>query len=485
MVLTDDTVTAILDTMKDTMKETMDKMIEFQNENAKLNREMLERILSNQQTNHSVNKPATTKQLEQAGKSQSLAEDSIGDKVDETDDANEDADDKKFNGPLFPQDADDRYAESYNRQFGDFGMPPRNNAPKPVRPEIKEGCGEFGWQLFLDRWQRYKKTAKLLTTSEICLELRNACHENVDKLLFEFVGAKELNSTRLTEKALLDHIKHVAVGSTHKDYERWKFNQICQQEGEPVTKFVARLKAQALLCDFNIHVSAGNTKVAHSYAEDMISQRLTSGVINPEHREKLLSEAPNMKSLKEKVDKLMSLEATEQVSSKFQMSSPTISAPGRSPSQFKKFKNQRRFTADDRPSRRGRSRDRGKDRGKERCRGCGRTSHPNGKPVDRKYCPAQGKACDNCGRDDHFRKMCPEEPSKDTRYPKTSRSAFARSDEESGNEMTSGSDHSYCYSEDSYSEDEEQYSYSSHGAARAVYQKEEDFRRRRCRRCRK
>ena len=146
-------------------------------------------------------------------------------------------------------------------------------------------------------------------------------------------------------KALLDHIKHVAVGSTHKDYERWKFNQICQQEGEPVTKFVARLKAQALLCDFNIHVSAGNTKVAHSYAEDMISQRLTSGVINPEHREKLLSEAPNMKSLKEKVDKLMSLEATEQVSSKFQMSSPTISAPGRSPSQFKRFKNQSRFTA--------------------------------------------------------------------------------------------------------------------------------------------
>ena len=355
MVLTDDTVTAILDTMKDTMKETMDKMIEFQNENAKLNREMLERILSNQQTSQPVNKPATTKQLEQAGKSQSLAEDSIGDKVDETDDANEDADDKKFNGPLFPQDDDDRYAESYNRQFGDFGMPPRNNAPKPVRPEIKEGCGEFGWQLFLDRWQRYKKTAKLLTTSEICLELRNACHENVDKLLFEFVGAKELNSTRLTEKALLDHIKHVAVGSTHKDYERWKFNQICQQEGEPVTKFVARLKAQALLCDFNIHVSAGNTKVAHSYAEDMISQRLTSGVINPEHREKLLSEAPNMKSLKEKVDKLMSLEATEQVSSKFQMSSPTISAPGRSPSQFKRFKNQRRFTADDCPSRRGRS----------------------------------------------------------------------------------------------------------------------------------
>lgn len=482
MVLTDDTVTAILDTMKETMKDTMEKMIEIQNENAKLNREMLEKILINQQTSQLVNKP----QLEQAGNSQSSAEDSNADSVvnkdGETEDADRNADDKKFNGPLFPQD----YTDSYNRQFGDFGgMPPRNNAPKPVRPEIKEGCGEFGWQLFLDRWLRYKQTAKLLTSSEICLELRNTCHENVDKLLFEFVGAQELNSTRLTEEALLDHIKHVAVGSTHKDYERWKFNQICQQEGEAITKFIARLKAQALLCDFNIHVGVGKTKVAHSYAEDMISQRLTSGVINPEHREKLLSEAPNMKSLKEKVDKLMSLEATEQVSSKFQMSSPTISAPGRSPSQFKKFKNQRRFTADDRPFRRGRSRDRGKDRGKERCRGCGRSSHPNGKPVDRKYCPAQGKACDNCGREDHFRKMCPEEPSKDTRYPKTSRSAFVRSDEESGNEMTSGSERSYCYSEDSCSEDEEQYSHSSHGAARAVYQEEEDFRRRRCRRCRK
>ena len=295
-------------------------MIEFQNENAKLNREMLEKILSNQQTSQPVNKPVAT---EQAGFSQ--AEDSIGDKVDETEETNEDADDKKLNGPLYPQNNDDRYAESCNRQFGGFaGMPPppieqwqRNNAPKPVRPEIKEGCGEFGWQLFLDRWQRYKQTAKLLTTSEIILELRNTCHENVDKLLFEFVGAQELNSTRLTEKALLGHIKHVAVGSTHKDYERWKFNQICQQEGEPITKFVARLKAQALLCDFNIHVSVGKTKVAHSYAEDMISQRLTSGVVNPEHREKLLSEAPNMQSLKEKVDKLMSLEATEQVSSKF------------------------------------------------------------------------------------------------------------------------------------------------------------------------
>ena len=49
-----------------------------------------------------------------------------------------------------------------------------------------------------------------------------------------------------------------------------------------------------------------------SFADIMVSQRLTSGLANPEHQRKLLNEAKELATLEKKVERLVTLETTEE-----------------------------------------------------------------------------------------------------------------------------------------------------------------------------
>lgn len=352
----------------------------------------------------------------------------------------------------------------------------RTNRPRPIRPIIEEGVDDFGWNLFLDKWQRYKQMTGVEDEHEVCLELRDSCSPEVNRMLFEFIGADKLNDSHLTEAILLKDIKAVAVRSIHKEVHRWHFNQIAQDNSEKVTKFVGRLKAQAILCDYNVECSCGRRV---SYAEEMVAQRVVSGVTNPEHQSKVLGEAEDLNTLKKKVDKLISLETTDEASSKMRLPFASRSNPIKS-SQYKRDQMQK-LTGNDRKMvgedngrmKRGRSQFPGRGRFQrsndqrsndqrsnarsKRCRGCGRSSHPNGKTMARKDCPAWGQKCNACQKENHFEKVC----------ERRSRASFAGRD-------TSGSEEDYftetedeCLSD--YTDDGEAYSF-------ADCSKSEDFR---------
>jgi len=188
-----------------------------------------------------------------------------------------------------------------------------SNTPKPLRPIIEEGVDDFGWRLFLDKWSRFKTMAKLEDAAEICLNLRESCSPDINRLLFQYVGEGSLNNPNLSEEELLESIKSVAVRSIHTEVHRWHFNQLEQQDSEPATKFVGRLKAQAALCNFTVECRCGTSV---SYDEEMVSQRLTSGIQNPEHQRKVLGEADKLDTLKKKVDKLINLETTDDATDK-------------------------------------------------------------------------------------------------------------------------------------------------------------------------
>ena len=79
--------------------------------------------------------------------------------------------------------------------------------PKPpfvVRPIIEEGVDDFGWSLFLDKWERFKLMSKLEANHEICLNLRESCSPEINRLLFQFIGKVDLDSVALTEDKLLE-----------------------------------------------------------------------------------------------------------------------------------------------------------------------------------------------------------------------------------------------------------------------------------------
>ena len=123
---------------------------------------------------------------------------------------------------------------------------------KPERPIIQANLDDQEWALVEDSWGRYKKMCRLndADVENVRLELRECCSPEVNKFLFEYVGPAKLNEC--SEVELLAHIKSVAVKVVHKEVHRMAFNMLFQDHGEPVTQWIARVKAQAFLCNFKV-----------------------------------------------------------------------------------------------------------------------------------------------------------------------------------------------------------------------------------------
>ena len=301
----------------------------------------------------------------------------------------------------------------------------RANTERPKRPTIEVGIDDTDWAVFKDSWERYKKMTDLVKDDHICLELRAACSNDVNKLLFEFIGADTLNKPNLTENELLGHIQAVAVKSIHKEVHRMNFGQLHQGDGEAITNFVARLKSQATLCDFTMECSC-HMKV--SFAEEMISQRLTAGISNSAYQSKILSEADSLSTLESKINRLIGLETTDNATSQMKPPTTGISAAARSSykkeqhhppkgiSQDIEQRDQRYFdrnqpsanTTERRrtPKYDDKNRSQGRQYAPKRCNGCGKTSHGPGKSIIRTDCPSYGRKCSNCGVMNHFSNVC-------------------------------------------------------------------------------
>jgi hypothetical protein len=319
-----------------------------------------------------------------------------------------------------------------------------SNKARPKRPIAEAEIEDVEWGIFLDKWKIYKSIAEL-EDSEICMELRESCSTTVYKLLYQFVGPEELNREDITEIDLLAHIKAVAVKSVHKEVHRWNYNQMSQDGSENVSKYVGRLKVQAGLCDFKVDCAACGQKV--SYAEDMISQRLVAGLTNAEHQSRIISEAENHKDLKSKVDRLITLETTDDATVKLRTSEP--SRFGAMKSQYKTSQKQQ-TPPPNRNQRGGRSLrrtppQRSDTPQRRRCRGCGRTSHGNGKPLTRQECPANGKTCDSCGLENHFSKVCSR---------RSTRASFVIMEDDTSGSECDTSDQSEHEADDTDMEDE-------------------------------
>jgi hypothetical protein len=242
----------------------------------------------------------------------------------------------------------------------------------------------------------YKQIPKLRETQEIVLELRATCSQEVNKLLFEYVGAATLNSPALEEEDLLSHIKSVAVKEIHREVHRINFGKHTQSSGESITHFAARLKAQASLCQFNVSCSC---QLKVSFAEEMVSQQLVAGLHNKDHQARLLGEANQLDTLKKKIDRLVSLETAAEATFKMHRSTSSSEAAAAT-SQYRRIKKDQYVP---------------KPKGKEafnkfgtrfKCRGCGQENHGQGKTKSRADCPANTKKCLGCGIIGHFQAVC-------------------------------------------------------------------------------
>jgi len=271
--------------------------------------------------------------------------------------------------------------------------PPRPKTKSPDRPVINSNTDEQEWELFKDSWNRYKTMTAITEVSMLRLELRSACSPDVNRLLFEYIGADALNTA--TEVELLEYVKSVAVKGTHKEVHRMKFFRLSQMDGETITQFVARLRSHAILCQFKIACENHEQPTFVNFAEEMITQQLVSGLRNQQHQSRILSEAASLPTLRDKIERLQCLESTEQ-STDLMRANPQTTSSTNAPAKSSYRRNQRNQY------------NKGPQQGGKSvypCKGCGRTSH-DGKTIARKDCPAFNKICGSCGIKGHFRAVC-------------------------------------------------------------------------------
>lgn len=294
------------------------------------------------------------------------------------------------------------HLQDENSQLRNKRYQPTANIRQPDRPIISCNMDEKDWAVFIDSWQRYKLMTGINDADYVKMELRAACSQEINRLLFEYVGPLQLDQAN--ERELLEHIRAIAVKVIHKEVHRMKFTQMKQMDGEPIMQFIARLKAQASLCQFSVSCCTHlPTPVLISYTDDMVAQQLLAGLANQEFQSKILSESASLPTLASKVDRLRCLEASEESATHFRPSSsvlPSHNSAAQKPQQRKQI---------NRPVR----------TAERRCRGCGRASHP-GKSMRRNDCPAHGKVCNNCGIVGHFSSVCESIPKAE---PKSSRAS--------------------------------------------------------------
>ena len=271
----------------------------------------------------------------------------------------------------------------------------RYKSKRPERPMVSASIDDREWALFTDAWGRYKQMIRVPDTdiANIRLELRACCSSDVNKFLFEYIGPTKLDACN--ESQLLAHIKSVAVKVVHKEVHRMAFNSLLQDQGEPVTQWVARLKAKAFLCEFEVPCTCCTPPVKVSYAEEEVAQRLVEGLCNQEHQRRILSESATVTTLEQKVARLQVLETTEQsAQSLHRTHSQPPSDASATKSQYKAGKLQSKQV----PAAEG--------SGPVLCRWCGLPSHPRGETLERKSCPARTKKCNKCQKTGHFSRVC-------------------------------------------------------------------------------
>ena len=78
---------------------------------------------------------------------------------------------------------------------------------KPDRPIINAGMDDREWAVYLDSWSLYKNMTEITDENKLRMELRASCSPDLNRMLFEFVGADVLNAC--TEAQMLQHIKSV------------------------------------------------------------------------------------------------------------------------------------------------------------------------------------------------------------------------------------------------------------------------------------
>ena len=249
----------------------------------------------------------------------------------------------------------------------------KGKADKLRRPEVAPEMSNDRWAYFETRWEAYKVGCGL-KDDNVVGQLMECMVDAVREDHYRQFGGTKAE----TEKELLEQIKQVAVPKSSRAVQRDSLTNIKQERGEGVRKFCGRIRAVALVCEFETECVCGKTT---SYMDLQIKDKVVSGIYDGEIKTDILSHQDiNKWGLEDLLSYVESKEAGKK--------SATVMGGSGSVSGVFKKREERRKTS---------SENKGQPGG---CENCGRTHGKNGE------CWAKEKTCYNCDKTGHLSAKC-------------------------------------------------------------------------------
>ena len=294
-------------------------------------------------------------------------------------------------------------------QFDTLLASRETQAPRAPRPTIGLDASEEDWRLFIFQWGRYKNSARLTPTAAAD-QLLSACSPELERRLFNLRGT---SLSTIAEEELLRQIKSVAVRGLHTAVHRRQFHSMRQGEGEDLAQFVARLRAKAALCDFNIMAHrpvADSTEPGPlSYENDALQTQLVVGLYNLEHQNKILAAADQCPDFDRTYERLQAMQTAENSEKSLQDSAsrdtpstnetPQLqhdtTAAHRSAYRQQRYQKTTQQTGQNRPAVK-----------TALCSWCGERHKMANTRFQDGACPARGKTCSHCHKLNHLARAC-------------------------------------------------------------------------------
>ena len=154
---------------------------------------------------------------------------------------------------------------------------------KLPRPKLEEEISDSDWNYFCAEWARYKRSVKLSGQeivdqlwATMSPDLKRQCHDH---------GASTENTT---EDQLLPLMKAFATRGQNKLCNIVHFLNLKQEEGEPIAKFISRVRGEAKTCEFKIKCSKVGCSQENSYADKLSAHVVVRGLNDLDIQEDVL-----------------------------------------------------------------------------------------------------------------------------------------------------------------------------------------------------
>ena len=279
-----------------------------------------------------------------------------------------------------------------------------DRAARPEKPSITTNMTSYQWINTVKYWELYKKAARITYESDKITHLIMCCDTELKKQLFSIHN----DILDKSEKDALQIIQNIAVKSESIIVAQVKLVNSRQSPDEPIRSYYARLKGQAVICDYNVKKLINGTEHSISYEEPMLKQIIASNMADPEIQVELLSHLNSITNTMTVNDMINFIEARENSKrssiklTTFHRSSAvnsTYRRNSRPPTSNHNNSNQQNTNTSHQGT---------------KCSHCNKFGHGNhwgsqGAHIRKRLgCPAYGRTCNKCKRLGHFEVVCRE-----------------------------------------------------------------------------